>query len=80
MDVILEAISIFIDEESFLIVFVCQKKAGAVEPIKGVSIKRYLLLYAVARIQNENFLAVHQLVLDCNIAFDIDIGHDYAFF
>jgi hypothetical protein len=44
MDVILEAISIFIDEESFFIVFVCQKKAGAVEPIKGVSIKRSLLL------------------------------------
>ena len=44
MDVILEAISIFIDEESFLIVFVCQKKAGAVEPIKSVSIKRSLLL------------------------------------
>jgi len=44
MNVILEAISIFIDEESFLIVFVCQKKAGAVEPIKSVSIKRSLLL------------------------------------
>jgi hypothetical protein len=44
MDVILEAISIFIDEESFLIVFVCQKKAGAVESIKSVSIKRSLLL------------------------------------
>ena len=23
---------------------------------------------------------MHQLVLDCNIPFDIDIGHDYAFF
>ena len=44
MDVILEAISIFIDEESFLIVFVCQKKAGAVESIESVSIKRSLLL------------------------------------
>jgi hypothetical protein len=44
MDVILEAISIFIDEESFLIVFVCQKKAGAVESIKSVSTKRSLLL------------------------------------
>jgi len=79
MDVILEAISIFIDEESFLIVFVCQKKAGAVEPIKSVSQKVHLL-NAVARIQDENFLVMHQLVLDCNIAFDIDIGHDYAFF
>jgi hypothetical protein len=38
------------------------------------------LLNAVARIQNEAFLWVSHLVLDCNIAFDIDIGHDYAFF
>ena len=33
VDVILEAVPIFIDKESFLIVFVCQKEAGAVKPI-----------------------------------------------
>jgi hypothetical protein len=46
VDVILEAVPIFINKESFLIVFVCQKEAGAVE------------LYTVARIQNETFLTM----------------------
>lgn len=58
VDVILEAVPIFIDKESFLIVFVCQKEAGAVEPNIIVRSGWYYLLYTVARIQNETFLTM----------------------
>ena len=55
MDVIFEAKPIFVDKESFFIVFVCKKKASAIESIKVKVGWRYLL-NTVARIQYENFL------------------------
>ena len=55
VDVILEAIPIFVDKESFFIVFVCEKKASAIESIKVKVGWRYLL-NTVARIQYKNFL------------------------
>lgn len=39
VDVILEAILIFIDKEGFLIVFVCEKEAGAIESKEKVFLK-----------------------------------------
>ena len=79
VDVILEAIPIFVDKESFFIVFVCEKKASAIESIKVKVGWRYLL-NTVARIQYENFLLMLHWVLDWNITMDIDVGHDYTFF
>ena len=62
VDVILEAIPIFVDKESFFIVFVCKKKASAIESIKVKVGWRYLL-NTVARIQYKNFLFFMKSVL-----------------
>ncbi len=64
----IETIIVIIYEESFLIEIVCKKKASSEH------------FYAVARVQNEKFLLYCICILHYDIAMDIDVGHDDAFF